>query len=67
MDQVLTTVGAMNPGLHHLFSGTSKNGTNHVVIARDGAIVHDTALDDAGIVGPTDTGYWLVEFLGARL
>ena len=67
LQQVLDTVGALNPGFHHLFSGTSRNGSNHVVIARDGQIVHDPAIDDSGIVGPMDDGLWWVEFLGARL
>ena len=67
LEQALAWVGCWNPGLHHLLSGTSRNGTSHVVIARDGAIVHDTARDDSGIAGPTDTGWWWVQFLGARL
>ena len=54
------------PGLNHLLVGESRTGCNHVVICRDGAIVHDPSQTDAGIVGPTDTGHFWLGFL-ARL
>jgi hypothetical protein len=38
-------------------------GTAHVVIALNDAIVWDPALDDSGIVGPADDGYYWIEFL----
>lgn len=51
------------PNLHYLFSGSSANGTNHVVIARGDKIVWDTAIDNSGIVGPDDQGYYWVGHL----
>ena len=60
---VLAHMGVMNPGVYYLLSGTSRNGTNHTVVAHGGEIVHDPALDDSGIVGPMDHGMFLVEVL----
>lgn len=57
---VLDLQGSMNPGIHYLLGGTSRNGVNHSVIACDDAIVWDPAIDDSGIVGPMSDGcYWL--------
>ncbi|MDE0651431.1 MAG: hypothetical protein OXI12_13955 [Gammaproteobacteria bacterium] len=37
-------------------------------LVKDGEIVWDPALDDAGIVGPhPDSGHWVAEFLARRL
>jgi hypothetical protein len=54
------------PGMHQILGGRSRNGCNHSVLVCDGAIVWDPSLDDSGIVGPCDDGYWWVSFL-ARL
>lgn len=64
-DEILAWMKAANPGVYYLLTGTSKNGTNHVVIAKDDVIVWDPAIDDAGIVaGCNDNGtptnwYWI--------
>lgn len=57
-----------NPGKYFLLTGESRNGTGHVVICRDGEIVHDPSLDGSGIVGPEPVSgcYW-VEFWGSPL
>ncbi len=48
------------PDLHVTFLGTSKLGVNHVVIVRNGEIVHDPSPRKTGIVGPASDGhYWL--------
>jgi hypothetical protein len=60
---VLYLFGANNLGLFYLFSGRSRTGCNHVVIARDDAIVHDPSLTDAGIIGPMSHGYYEIELL----
>lgn len=60
---VLKSVGGSNPGVYYLLTGTSRTGVNHVVICRDGEIAHDPSIDDSGIVGPADSGYFHVEFL----
>lgn len=40
-----------------------RNGTAHVVIGLNDAIVWDPAQDDSGIVAPADDGYYWIEFL----
>lgn len=55
---------ALHPGVHHLFMGQSGNGWDHVVVARDGEIVHDPSRNDCGIVGPCSDGYWWINFIG---
>ena len=41
--------------------GESSNHVDHVVVCYAGEIVHDPALDDSGIIGPTihDGHYWI--------
>ncbi|RWK61816.1 MAG: hypothetical protein EOR85_12885 [Mesorhizobium sp.] len=63
VDGALAVAVTLSDGLPYLFSGQSRNGTNHVVIARDDRIIHDPSLDDSGIVGPTDVGQFWVEWL----
>lgn len=48
-----------------LLTGTSRNGCAHVVVACNGDIVCDPSLDDSGIVGPCDDGYYWLTFFGA--
>jgi len=67
MQTILDAVSACNKGVRFLFSGTSRTGCNHVVIAQDGKIIHDPSLTDAGIIGPCDDGYWWVNFIGRRV
>jgi len=52
-----------------IFSGRSKNGTGHAVVAQDGCIVCDPSIDQSWIVGPMDTephkvylAEWIVQF-----
>lgn len=54
-------------GMYVFLTGESRNGTNHVVITLNGEIIHDPAIDDSGIVGPCDDGYWWVSFLVPRI
>ena len=53
-----------DPDVYYVLQGKSRNDTSHVVICEGGKIVHDTALDDSGIIGPDPHSgcYWL-EFL----
>lgn len=60
---LLSSVAAINPGMHYMLSGTSSNGTGHSVIACDDGIVHDPAQDNSGIVGPMSDGFYWVSFL----
>jgi hypothetical protein len=60
---VLRSVGGTNPGLHYILNGTSRAGCGHSVICCDDAIVWDPSLDDNGIVGPMEDGYYWVTWL----
>lgn len=67
LEKVLRTQKNINPGRYYMLCGVSANGTNHVVIGLDDQIVWDPAIDDSGIVGPSNqTGYYHVEFLVPR-
>lgn len=63
LDAVLGTISHFNPNTYYLLAGTSRNGTGHVVVVRDGCIVWDPAIDDSGIVGPAESGHYWVSFL----
>lgn len=52
-----------NPGIYYMLMGESRNHVNHVVVCLNDKIVADPALDDSGIVGPADDGYYWVSFL----
>lgn len=54
IEHVFEVMKNCNPGIAYMLSGTSKNGTNHVVIAMDDAILWDPAHDNSGIIGPCD-------------
>lgn len=64
LDDVLATVARLNgDDLIYLLGGESRTGVNHTVVCRGDSIIHDPSLNDAGIVGPCDDGfYWLTFF-----
>lgn len=49
--------------VYYLLGGMSANGTDHTVVGCGGEIVHDPAIDNSGIVGPTSNGFYSVSFL----
>ncbi|TBE67468.1 hypothetical protein [Rhizobium ruizarguesonis] len=61
--QILKLGEHYSQGLHYLLTGTSRNGSNHVVICKGSEIIHDPSIDQSGIVGPTKDGLWLIEWL----
>ena len=63
LQDVLRTVGLHNPGVYCILVGTSKNNLSHCVIIKDGQIVHDPSIDQSGIVGPGEDGYYQIEVL----
>lgn len=66
-EEACSALGAINPGIPYLFSGRSKLGSNHTVIARNGKIIHDPSPLNTGIVGPMDNDFYMIEFIGAKL
>lgn len=65
LESVMLGAKSYMGGIHHMLIGESGNGHNHVVICKDGQIVWDPAMDDAGIIGPADDGFFWVGFLAA--
>jgi len=64
LDDVLASVGALNPRTFYLLGGMSRTGVNHTVIGCGNRIAWDPSLDDAGIVGPCDDGcFWITFFV----
>lgn len=63
LDQLLASQGNINKNAYYMLSGTSSNGTGHVVICKGGEIYWDPAIDDSGIVGPGDDGFYWVTYL----
>ncbi|WP_116364392.1 hypothetical protein [Parahaliea mediterranea] len=49
-----------------MLTGESGNGCNHVVLVREGEIIHDPGMNDPGITGPCGDGfYWLTWLIPA--
>lgn len=48
-----------------LLTGKSRNGCAHVVVACNGDIVCDPSIDDSGIIGPCDDGFYWLTFFGS--
>lgn len=70
LDDVLTTVEAVNLGVMFILGGTSTAGCGHSVVAGCGRILHDPSLTNTGdhsIVGPMEDGYWWLTFIGAAV
>jgi hypothetical protein len=63
LDSIAGTNLRSNPVF--LLTGTSRNRCAHTVVACNGDIVCDPSLDDSGIIGPTDDGFYWLTFFGA--
>lgn len=60
LGRLLEYMASVNPGIHYMLSGKSRNGVGHFVLCRDAQIVHDPSQNDAGIVGPHEhDDYWV--------
>lgn len=66
VEEILTTIAACNPRGRPAFilGGRSRNGVNHSVVACDGEIVCDPSLNDSGIIGPCEDGFYWLTFFG---
>lgn len=62
-EEVMAMMDKQATNIHYLFVGTSKTGVNHTVIAKGGAIVFDPSLNESGIIGPCDDGFYWCEFI----
>lgn len=59
-DDVLNGIDKANPGIAFLLFGRTENDGDHVVICRDGKIIHNTAWNGEWIKKPTANGYWII-------
>lgn len=63
LTELLEYMGQWFPNLYYILGGTSRNNINHSVIGLGGCIDWDPAIDDSGIIGPMDDGYfWVTVF-----
>lgn len=67
LEVILDSQSTLNPSSEFVLSGESKNGVNHCVVAARGKIIWDPSIDNSGIVGPCDDGYWWLEFIGVNM
>lgn len=68
LDKVLEHLELMNPKVYGLLGGMSRTGCGHSVVICGGEIVWDPSLNDSGIVGPMDDGfYWVTYFTPVNL
>ena len=63
LEVLLECQSVQNPKAIYILGGTSKNGTNHSVVAKGGEIIWDPAIDSSDIVGPMDDGFYWVSYL----
>lgn len=64
LDELLNSVlWANNDKVEYLLCGTSRNNTAHVVVCRGNEIIWDPAIDDSGIVGPAEDGFWWISVI----
>lgn len=54
------------PGYSYILGGTSLNGVNHSVGVQNGKIAYDPGIDQPGIVGPCDDGYYWISLIVLR-
>lgn len=64
---LLFTIAATNPDIYYLLGGRSRTGVDHTVVGLNDKIIHDPSLNDSGIVGPCDDGYYWVTYLGSAI
>lgn len=67
LKDILSTVAGVNRHSKptYLLLGTSRSRVNHCVVCCAGRIVCDPSLDDSGIIGPCEDGYYWLTFFGA--
>lgn len=59
----LNAMAVLNPDTYWLLGGTSGNDVGHTVVILNGEIAHDPAIDDSGIIGPMEDGFYWGTFL----
>lgn len=62
--EIMEWTALNHPDIHYLVGGSTDRGVNHVVICRNRSMVHDPHTSGDGLTGPSDDGFWWVNFLG---
>ena len=62
--ELLDMIGSQNPQSVYLLFGRTESETDHVVVCRGGAVVHDPAWYKSRMIGPGSHGCWSVVVLG---
>ncbi len=65
IDQILVVGKLSSCGTYYLLGGQSKTGVNHTVVCNGDKIVYDPSINDSGIIGPCDDGYYWLTFFGS--
>ena len=63
LESLLKSQKNLAPHVYYILSGQSKTGCNHSVIGLNDQIVWDPSINDSGIVGPCDDGYYWITYL----
>lgn len=67
LETALEVMARWSMGTRYMLTGMSRTGCNHVVVCKGREIEWDPSLNDSGIVGPADDGYFWFGFLGAKI
>lgn len=65
LDEMLKMLAGSYPDISVMLAGQSHHGVDHVVIARNGEIIHDPSSHTGSsvLVGPTTGDFWIVGLL----
>lgn len=59
LDELLDQQRLINPDSVYILTGATADGTDHCVVCRGGAVVHNPS-PGSRVVGPTSEGWWQV-------
>jgi hypothetical protein len=63
LENILNSVQANAPDTYYILAGNSSNNIGHSVICLNDKIIHDPSIDNSGIIGPMDDGYYWIAVL----
>ena len=64
LDQILEWSKTRTPfAVRAMLTGRSNTGCNHVVVINNGEVELDPSIDEAGIIGPCDDGFYWVTWI----
>lgn len=60
VEQIGIVMKVHNPGCYYMLAGSGLHGGGHVVIGLNDTIVHDPSWHGTGLIGPDESGAWMV-------